>query len=481
MRSLGLNAAMVLETSQGTSIQEDEVTFILPPAPTVPPTEAETEGTDPTEAPEKIYEDQIMERLDFGQLAQESTSSIVSDIYTYLAAQVPAKKNAYTGLFAGKNLILLTAEAFSAEAIDPELTPTLYRLANKGIRFTDFYQPAWGASTTSGEYSVLMGIMPTTGGACMQEANQQKMFLTMGHQLEALGYKSLCYHANDATFYNRHTTHTNLGYEDFIAFGTGLTGLSTDYPYSDRELIELTMEDYIHQQPFSVYYMTFSGHCPYTFSTNDHSRNYFDQVAHLDHSDTVKGYLASQLDLEMALTLLVNKLEELGIEDDTVIALCTDHYPYGLERSKTWKNTVDHLAELYGLERYDNFQRDHNALILWSGCIEEMELQVDDPVFSLDILPTLSNLFGVEYDSRLLAGRDVLSDQEPIIFWPNYSWKTDKGTYDRRSNSFLPAEGVTVDEAYLARIDAIVSNRIQYSRFVSDHNFFNLLVKAMEE
>ena len=475
VQSLGLGPALVLESTQGSAV-EKEPEFLAAPVATQPPgtvpAQAQTDATEPAEV---VYGDQVMEGVDFAKLA-ESDSSVAS-VYQYLASQTPAKKNAYTGLFAGKNLILITAEAFTLEVIDKDLTPTLYRLANQGIRFTDFYQPAWGASTTSGEYSVLMGIMPTSGGACMLEAKQQKMFLTMGYQLSALGYKSLCYHANDATFYNRNQTHTKLGYEKFIAIGTGLTGLSSDYPYSDSELINLTLEDYIDEQPFNVYYMTFSGHSPYTKATNDHTAHYFDRVDHLPYSDMVKGYLASQLDLEAALTVLVDKLEALGIADDTVIAMATDHYPYGLTKSSTWKNTQDHMAELFGVETYDNFLRDHNALILWSGCLEGQNLVVDDPVFSLDILPTLSNLFGVEYDSRLLVGRDVLSDQEPIIFWHDYSWKTDKGTYDRKTNTFTPVEGVTVEDGYVDRISAIVANRITYSRSVTDKNFFGHLAE----
>lgn len=478
VQSMGLGPSLILESSRG-SVEAQEPEFVVQPAPTAPPamvpTEVQASDQQETQPQEVVYGDQVMERVDFAELAKNKSS--VSGVYQYLASQTPAKKNEYTGLFQGKNLILITAEAFAAEVIDPELTPTLYRLANEGIRFTDYYQPAWGASTTSGEYSNLMGIMPTSGGACMMEARQQKMFLTMGYQLEALGYKSLCYHANDATFYNRNQTHTKLGYEDFIAIGTGLTGLSSNYPYSDLETINLTMDDYIYDQPFNVYYMSFSGHSPYTKQANDNTAKYFDQVDHLDHSDTVKGYLASQLDLEAALTCLVAKLEELGIEDDTVIAMGTDHYPYGLTKSATWKNTTDHMAELFGVERYDMFGRDHSALIIWSGCLEDMDLVVDAPVFSLDILPTLSNLFGVEYDSRLLVGRDVLSDQEPIIFWPNYSWKTDKGTYDRSKNTFTPVEGVTVEDGYIDRINAIVANRITYSRSVTDKNFFGQLAK----
>ena len=162
-----------------------------------------------------------------------------------------------------------------------------------------------------------------------------------------------------------------------------------------------------------------------------------------------------------------------------MIVLATDHYPYGLERSGTWKNTSDYLAELYGVDSYDKFIRDHNALIIWSGCIEGEGLTVDTPVSSLDILPTLSNLFGVPYDARLLPGRDVFSDQTPLVMWPDYSWKTDKGTYDSATGTFTPAEGAEVEEGYRDWIDTRVVNAFTYCRSVMEHDFFNFLAERV--
>ena len=139
------------------------------------------------------------------------------------------------------------------------------------------------------------------------------------------------------------------------------------------------------------------------------------------------------------------------------------------------------MAELYGYDPKNNIQRDHNALIIWSGCIEDMDLVIEDPVYSLDILPTISNLFGVEYDSRLLVGRDVFSDAEPIVLWYDYTWKTDKGCYDSSTRQFTPAEGVEVDEAYVKRIADIVYNKIYYSREVQNTDYFNYLSPLLEK
>ena len=315
----------------------------------------------------------------------------------------------------------------------------------------------------------------------MQEARQQNLFLTMGKQLQAQNYYSAAYHNHLHNFYNRNMTHTYLGYDRFIAMYGGLEGVKAVWPESDVELIEATIGDYIDQQPFSIYYMTVSGHCIYTLEENVQSRRHYDVVKDLDCSETVKYYLAAQMELEYAMETLLRHLEEAGILNDTVIAISTDHYPYGLERSSTWKNKKDFVAELYGVEEYDMFRRDSSALIIWSGCLEDMDLVVEEPVYSLDLLPTLSNLFGVEYDSRLLIGRDALSDAEPIVLWPDHSWKTDKGSFNFKENKFVPVEGVEIPEGYVERISAQVSNKITYCRSVMQHNYFNYLTKLLKE
>ena len=217
----------------------------------------------------------------------------------------------------------------------------------------------------------------------------------------------------------------------------------------------------------------------YTLDENVQSRNHYDEVAHLDYSETIKYYLASQMELEHAMASLLRQLTEAGIADDTVVVISTDHYPYGLEPSRTWKNDQDFLAELYGVENYDNLYQDHSALIIWSGCLEDMDLVVEEPVYSLDILPTLSNLFGLEYDSRLLIGRDVFSDTQPLVLWPDYSWITDQASYNAKTGELTPREGVQLPEGYKAYIDAQVSNKIAYCNSVMNLDYFNIIAEAL--
>ena len=419
--------------------------------------------------------------MDFAALAETEENKDFAAINSYLASVTPSKKNEYTGMFEGKNLILITAEALHNSIITPELTPTLYRLATEGIHFKEYYQPVWGGGTTSGEFTNLMGLYPADGVGCMNEVLEQDMFFTIGNQLQDLGYFSRAYHNNDFEYYNRDETHVRLGYDEFIGYGNGIEeGVSQLWPESDLEMMQFTVEQYIDQQPFSIYYMTVSGHCTYATRNNAMSRKNYDVVKDMNYSETVKSYIACNLELEYGMAHLVARLEEAGIAEDTVIVLTTDHYPYGLAPSDTWSSSRDFLKEL-GASSGNNLTRDSAPLIIWSGCLEDKDIVVDEPVFSLDILPTISNLFGIEYDSRILIGRDVFSGTDPLVFWIDNSWKTDKGYYDAPKGKFTPNEGVTVEEGYVDYVKSLVKNKIAYSRNTQWKNYFEYIKPYLGE
>ncbi len=439
------------------------------------PSEEEPEETQEPEETVIVYGQNIL-NIDFAALAEGETNSSRAAIDTYVASLTASSQNEYTGLFAGKNLILITAEAFSLEAIDQNLTPTLYRLANSGIQFTNYYQPAWGGSTSSGEYSILTGLVPTYGVKSIQKTIGNNMYYTMGNQLQRLSYYSVAFHNHTNTYYSRNETHTNLGYSSFIARGSGLEDYITScWPESDLEMMQTTVDWYIDNQPFSVYYMTVSGHANYSWTGNSmSSKNKSAVIDVVNASSGVQAYIAAQLEFEYAMEYLVSRLEEAGIADDTVIVITADHYPFGLAdcESDTYS---DALAELYGYSYSEPWDRDHNALIIWSGCLEDMDpIVVDTPVYSLDIIPTLSNLFGLEYDSRLMVGRDVFSDQEPLVIWANYSWMTEKACYNASTGVYTVFEGYEdeVDSDYKKRITTIVKNKVSYSKNVLDTNWF---------
>ena len=402
-----------------------------------------------------------------------ASSGNIQKAHQYVAQQKPSPKNEYTGLFEGKNLIFITGEAFSAEVIDEELTPTLYRMATKGIQFTDYYQPAWGGSTSTGEYSNMMGIVPMDGVNSIHDTVGKDNSINIFQKLRNLGYFSECYHNGLYDYYGRNKTHLGLGFDEYIAKGHGMDEyLLGVWPDSDLEMMKYTMTRYMDHQPFSVYYMSISGHCNYAWTANAMAKKNRDAVAELPYSEHVKGYLAANLELEYAMEYTIKTLEEAGAANDTVIVIGTDHYPYGLEKSSAWGTDRDYLAELYGYAYQTPKERDHSRLIIWSGCLEEMDpIEVSFPTYSLDIQPTLCNLFGVDFDSRLFVGQDVFSEEEPLVLWTNGSFMTDKGYY--YGSKWTDADpSQPASQEYINAMRSKVQAKLSYSKIVLSTDYF---------
>lgn len=404
----------------------------------------------------------------------------IAELNNYVSSLEPSEKNPYTGIFKGKNLILICAEAFSDLVIDEELTPTLYRMTHNGIYFSDYYQPTWGGSTSTGEYSFLMGLVPKDGVKSILETRNNNNYFTLGNQLQRLGYTSCAYHNGNYDFYDRNLTHQNLGYSNYYGFGNGLEKIIKKYS-DDTTMLDATVDLYLDKQPFSLYYMTISGHSTYT-ADNVKTKKYLDRVLARypgKYKATTNYYLCYQLELENALTVLIDKLETAGIADDTVICITADHYPYGLENSSTFGNDQDYVADLYGYKYSTPWEKDHSSWILWSGCLENdlsaYSCQIPEPTYSLDIVPTLSNLFGVNYDSRMLVGRDVFSDTEAIVVWNSYSWRTVQGSYNAGSRSFTPNYGYQYDKEYIDRINSIVKNKIYFSGQAVKTDYYGII------
>ncbi len=419
---------------------------------------------------------------DFGALKELAPNETYKNMLEYVQAQSASKKNEYTGLFEGKNLILICAESFSTELIREDINPTLYRMATKGIVVEDYYQPFWGGSTTTGEASILLGRIPTDGVNTMQDILKTDNSYTIASRLLDEDYYTAAIHPGHFDYYDRYITHPSLGFTDFYSLETGLD-IKNTWPGDDLAAIDFSFDLYKDKAPFCIYYMSYSGHGLYNYTGNEMSIRNKDYIESMDlpYSEKVRAYFACNYNFELSLSSLIGKLDEAGELENTVIVISTDHYPYALQRGDAWKNTEDFLSELYGYAYTDDMTRDHSSLIIWSPCLEELEetITVSGPSYSVDILPTLLNLFGIDYDSRLYVGRDLLSESEPLAIWINGSWKSDKGYFNAINQSFTTAEGENVSDEYINTMKLVVAGKIDFSRKLTANDFFAFLRQNM--
>ena len=407
--------------------------------------------------------------IDFEELAASETDDTLAMMNKYFSTVMPSKQNEKTGMFAGKNLIFVVGESFSTFAISEKYTPTLYKLQREGFTFPNFYNPIWGVSTSDGEYVACTGLLPKSGVWSMQTSSKNRMALTLGTQFMDMGYKTYAYHNHYAEYYGRTDSHPNLGYV-YKGLGTGLK-VKEQWPESDLEMIELTTSEYLTPDengeiaPFHVYYLTVSGHLNYNFYGNAMCVKNKDAVADLEMSDACKAYIACNIELDKAMEKLLADLEAAGELEDTVIVLSGDHYPYGL--------TNEEISEFLGHEVEPQFELYESSLIIYNKGMQPKTIR--KYCSSLDILPTVLNLFGVEFDSRLLMGRDIFSDSTPLVIFKDKSWITDVCMYNAATKEVIPHEGQEVTQEYIEGINNRVENKFTYSRLILERDYYRYL------
>ncbi len=455
------NPGLVHHTQEVVMITEDTEDIVLPEMSTP----AMSEGAQESDK-EVTYN--VLE-VDFDKLISEAESEELKEMHTYFKEMEPTAKNAFTGKYEGYNLIQITAEGFSPYAISKELTPTLYMLSQKGYQFTNFYTPLWELSTSDGEYAICSGQIPKSGVWSMETSSENAMPFSLGNQLKRQGYKTMAFHNHTFDYYRRDLSHPNLGYE-YLAKGNGLD-MENTWPESDEEMMEESVSRYVGNTPFHTYYMTVSGHMNYSFFENDMSKKHRKEVEDLPLSDTAKAYLGCNIELDRAVESLLEQLEEAGVLEHTLIAITPDHYPYGLSN--------EYISELAGKMVDEQFGVYRSTFLLYTP---HMTPQViTKPCSSLDILPTLSNLMGLDYDSRLFVGKDIFSDSEALVMLYNRNFITDKGRYNAITKEFTAVKGADVDEKYVREMIDLVEAKFYYSAKVLEEDYYEYVLSAMNK
>lgn len=419
--------------------------------------------------------------IDFDSLIANADSEEVVKLAEYMQSMTPTNKNEYTGMFEGYNLIYLTAEGFSPYAVDEQLTPTLYKLIHSGFVVEDYYVPLWQTSTSDGEYVNCTGLIPDQQHS-MKRSAENAMPFTLPAYFAAEGVNSYAFHNNTLSYYDRNLSHPNLGYNfmasklgnlDEAVWGGQIFDMehANYWPASDLDMMKATIPMYINDDRFHVYYMTVSGHMNYNFSGNKMSSIHKEEVAELPYSEEGKAYIACNIELDLALEYLIEQLDAAGKLENTVICLSADHYPYDME--------IANLEELAGVPLENRLEIYRNNLILWNS---EMEtVTVEKTASALDILPTLLNLFGFEYDSRLYVGRDILSDSPPLVIFSNRSFITDRVSYNKKLKEVTWRDGEEEDEEYYDAAAKQVKGLYNYAAGILNNDFYRYVEEALPE
>ena len=419
--------------------------------------------------------------IDYNNLDVEAEDGELRNVNLFVSQRKASKKNEYTGIFKGKNLILICAEAYSQYFVDEKLTPTLYRLTNSGFKLNNYYVPSFGGGTISGEYAFLTGLIPVDVTQCMKDTVSNNMCFTLARVLKEEGYITGAYYSDNYKQNDRNIIYKeNLGFDKYLADFNGLEKVVKSKPIN-QELLKDTFETYSEDDPFCMYYMIRCGSTFYNDSSALEIKKNIERVEDAigdKYPEQVLNYICHQLYLEDSLANLVSELDKKHMLDNTVICLTADHYPYGLN-NKIFDDGINYLPYLYGKEEFDYFDEDRSMPIIWSGSLENkykgLSKEINEPTSSIDLLPTILNLFGVNFDSRLIAGRDIFSDAEAIVMYNDGSYITKRGKYVSKRKKFFANDGEDVDKEYIDKYIDYTNGLILYSEYVNKVDYYDYI------
>ena len=439
------------------------------------PDDLEPDHGDDPEIEKVKYHSNINNTIWFDLINNEKDEEL-NALNKYFISNTATTTNEYTGVFEGKNLIVIMVESGNEIMLNEEYYPNIHRLVENGLHFTNNYSPRNICSTGNNEMSAIISLYSINNNCTANVYQNNTYFESIFNLFNNKGYITNSFHDYYDWYYDRSVIHKNMGSGTFYDAVDLDLDFSYNYPAydtwpSDGELMEQYLK-IIDQngvdQPFMSFITTVTSHMPYNMSSK-YGDMYMDLFPE-DYSTELKRYMSKLKVVDQAIGILLDGLEERGILDDTVIVLFGDHYPYSIDTEKINVALENDLS-------VDN-NADRIPLIIYNSEFESQE--IDTYTSYIDILPTVANLFNLDYDSRLYMGTDALSkEHESLVIFIDGSWKNENAFYNASTNEIHYYTNNTYTDEEILAINTEVRLKLEMSGLAIRKNYFRYLEKAL--
>ena len=421
-----------------------------------------------------INTDRTFDDTLWNELISNEDNNKLNNINNYLINNTISDYNDYTGLFEGKNLIVIMMESVNEIFINKDLYPNFYKLYSEGISFTNNYSPRNSCATGNNEFSAMTGIYSIQNN-CTANVYRKNMYpYSIFNLFNNAGYKTMSMHDYTEAYYYRSIIHQNMGSGKY--YGVQDLGIPYYNEYknwaSDEDFMEVAMDITLSDtsEPFMLWLTTVSSHQPYVQSSVEGDK-YLSITDGTDYPMDLRRYMSKLKTLDNALGILLERLEESKELDDTVIVLFGDHYPYGLKDS-----TINYVLD-YDLNDYE---REKTPFVIYNSEIRSQS--IDKYTSYINLTPTIANLFNLNYDPRLYMGYDVFSDDYwNVVTFADGSWKNNLVYYNAGASSvkYYVEDGMSIDQ--IKNINQIITNKMKMSSNIIKNNYFEYLANSLKE
>ncbi|MBQ8891700.1 MAG: sulfatase-like hydrolase/transferase [Bacilli bacterium] len=414
---------------------------------------------------------------DWLELIEKEENPVLNNLNEYFINNKINEKNSYTGLFEDKNLIVILMESVNDIFINPELYPNFYKLVSNGYYFENNYSPRNSCATGNNELSGMIGLYSIydkcTANTYSTNLYPESMFNLFNNK----GYKTTSMHDYTERYYARREIHTNMGSKKYydvddlkIAHNTKDEEWASDEDFM-KEVVKI-LNGYKEDERFMTWLTTVTSHQPYGSSVYGDKYLYLlNDSKYANYDIKLKRYMSKLKVLDDGLGVLLEGLKSQNKLDDTVIVLYGDHYPYGLS------NNILKEALPYSIE--EKYEAERVPFVIWSSDTEGTKFS--QYTSYVNILPTIANLFNLDYDSRYYVGDDLFSNTyQSMTIFADSSWKNEIAFYDASTSDITYYGKGTYSIDDLIKINEMVENKIKYSNLAIQHDYFNYLYQNLK-
>ena len=403
---------------------------------------------------------------------QKARQEGVDQIGKHFREKPEAQSNAMTGVLKGKNIILVLMESMDDWMIG-EHTPTISRLMEEGISFTNFYTPGFGGIRTfNTEFCINTGSFLSSEGGYAFDYVTNHFQQSLANVLRESGYSAKTFHYNDPSFYSRGEFSPAMGYEDYVCYADYLDGMDEEAKkqllYDDKLLFDnegLHREFFRGGKPTLNFIITRSAHLSYKYNevlSHWGLKQYPDYRGLTGNEETDCALLKAKLVDDMFARML-EALREEGTLENTVVIGVTDHYTYGYKD----------MQSLYALSgTQEELLLEKTPCFIWSPDIQSQK--VTKTLNTADFLPTVLNLLGVESRYAYL-GSDAFDDRYAgFVPFSNGSWISGNYAYDAAEEKLLILGGnkKQPSAAFLTQMDEKVHQFISINNLILETDYY---------
>lgn len=423
------------------------------------------------------------------------------------------KVNDYTGIFEGKNVLVIHAESIQNFLLNTsfngiDVTPNLKRLASEGLYFSNYHAQESVGTSSDTEFTFSTSLMPASSGTVFI-SYYDRDYPTIQKAFNNKNYYTFSMHGNNCTFWNRQATHKSFGYKDFYCYTKDFTidetiglGLS-DKSFFKQVVPKLKGINDTYSNWYGLLIML-TNHTPFTDIENYSDYKVTMNYTHVNEDGTTTeleapymegkklgSYFKSAHYADEALGQLLDDMDKEGLLDNTVVVIYGDHdaklkkseYLWYYNYNPETNSMLDPSDPNYrSIDFYDYELNREVPFIIWTKNSKGNKLlnrEITEQMGMYDAFPTLANLMGLQ--TKYALGTDILGlkdGEENIVVFPDGNWLTNKIYYNQGKGEYkVLDENAIISNDYIEKNSEIASKYISISNSIIVYD----MVKKEEE